>query len=340
MLKQEIRRKKAKPAYYEALANTLGFKQIMELTHEAVKNDNPDALMALTRSNVHAVAAALDPETAFQFFRKKLEDAQSQFLPEFYFMLRSAAPKRLRIMLRRMARAMILKSSIQLSGQGLRGGTRFRVVYRPGLPEFDFESSLPALISLRPGDPPAFHYFDLVGFERRKVKKHVVLILDTSGSMFGKLLLNAAMTTSTLSYILNRDHTAVILFASDAYVLKGINKKKELVTLIDEILDAEAVGFTNITKGLARGLQELQHVKGTKKFGILITDGNYNRGDNPTRIARKFPTLHVIGVPAPKQTQGGQSVCRAIAASGKGNYIPVHELHEIPRALNKLLRRT
>ena len=50
-----------------------------------------------------------------------------------------------------------------------------------------------------------------------------MLILDTSGSMYGRLLLNAALTSSVLAYNLEKEDYAIVLFNSTAMVLKKIN---------------------------------------------------------------------------------------------------------------------
>ena len=123
-------------------------------------------------------------------------------------------------------------------------------------------------------------------------------------------------------------------------ILKKISDtQKSIITIIDEILDSEAVGFTNIQIGLEKGLKELNKVKENKKnkFGILITDGNYNRGDNPIELAKKYPKLHVIGMPADNDADRGINTCREIAKAGQGKFYAVTDYKEIPRALINLL---
>jgi Mg-chelatase subunit ChlD len=138
-----------------------------------------------------------------------------------------------------------------------------------------------------------------------------------------------------------KDFTAVILFNSEPYLLKNLMEEKKIALLVDQILESEAVGFTNIARALKRGLQELDNIHGTrKKMAILITDGDYNRGINPVQIAHFFPQLHVINMPPEEgrdNQRRGQIVCQQIASAGRGYYIPVKEIEEIPRALMELL---
>ncbi|MFX1239172.1 MAG: VWA domain-containing protein, partial [Promethearchaeota archaeon] len=182
-------------------------------------------------------------------------------------------------------------------------------------------------------------YRDVFGIKRKREKRKVVMILDTSGSMYGRLLLNAALTTSVLAYNMEKENYGIVLFNSTAMLLKHINEKKSIKDIIDEILDSEAVGFTNIYIGLEKGLKELNKVKDNTRnqFGILISDGNYNRGEDPIKLAGQFPKLHVIGIPADNDADRGVQTCRDIARAGKGKFYAVEDYKEIPRALINLL---
>ena len=165
------------------------------------------------------------------------------------------------------------------------------------------------------------------------------MILDTSGSMYGRLLLNAALTTSVLAYNMDKESYSIILFNSTAMILKKIDEKKSINDIIDDILDSEAVGFTNIQIGLEKGLKELNKVrkKNRNQFGILISDGNYNRGNDPVELAKQYPKLHVIGIPAENDADRGIETCREIARAGNGKFYAVEDYKEIPHALITLL---
>ena len=339
-MKYEILRKKTNRKKYKQMANELGFKDVKAMTGLSVKKGNIDALMGMAQSNIYAVTAELQKPEYTHFFAQKHKTHGDSFIPQLYFMVRSHAPKSFKIMLQRLTRSIILRTSLNISGRGTKGKSRHRVKYYPGMPEFDLNSTLFNYIQ---NGAQYLNHSDIVGYERRQKKRNVVLILDVSGSMFGKLLLNAALTTSVLSYAMAKDFTSVVLFNSEAHVLKGIKKEKKIADLIDQILESEAVGFTNISRALHRGIIELKKIPGNRqKVGILITDGDYNRGKNPILLARQFPKLHVINMP-PEQAKlrqtRGQQVCQQIAAAGRGYYMPVKEFEEIPRALMHLLAK-
>ena len=318
----------------------MGFNDVKQMTGISIREDNTDALMGLAQSNIYAVAAELQKQEYTHFFAEKNRKHQDNFIPPLYFMIRSHAPASFKLLLQRLTRSIILRTSLNISGRGYKGKTRHRAKYFPGMPEFDLNQTL-------------FKYFqngaqflqqtDIVGIERRQRKRNVVLMLDTSGSMFGKLLLNAALTTSVLSYAMEKDFTSVVLFNSEAFILKKIREQRTTTLLIDQILESEAVGFTNIAKGLHYGLKELNKIRGNRrKIGIVITDGDFNRGMNPILIARRFPKLHVINMPPEKHKEGtsrGRRICQNMAQAGRGTFVPVKEIAEIPRALMGLLAK-
>ena len=306
----------------------------------AIQYKNLEAIMGLLKANVYAATDALDTEEGVKFFSEKAKES-GEFMPEIYFFIRRPISEKYKIIFRRLARQSILKLSLKITSKGIRGHFKKAVpFYQIGMPEFSLDETIqhnPLKIHER-----SLTYRDIYGIERKRQKRKVVLILDTSGSMYGRLLLNAALTTSVLAYHMEKEDFAIVLFNSTAMVLKKINQKKQTITIIDDILDSEAVGFTNIHVGLKKGLSELNKAreKTRHKFGILITDGNYNRGDDPVKLAKKFPKLHVIGMPAENDASQGIDTCREIAKVGRGKFYAVNNYKEIPRALIELLSHT
>ena len=341
ILKYEIiRKKKKKPDYYKHLASSLDYKQIKELTYVAIQYKNLEAIIGLLKSNVYAATDAIDTDEGVRFFSEKAKES-GEFMPEIYFFIRRPISEKYKKIFRRLARQSILKLSLKITSKGIRGQYKKTVpYYQIGMPEFNMDETIqhnPLKILNR-----SLSYREIYGIERKRQKRKVALILDTSGSMYGRLLLNAALTTSVLAYNMEKEDFAIVLFNSTAMVMKKINQKKPISSIIDDILDSEAVGFTNIYIGLEKGLKELNKVKENRKsrFGILITDGNYNRGEDPIVMAKKYPKLHVIGMPAENDADRGIDTCRDLAQAGRGKFYAVKDYKEIPRALIELLSQT
>ncbi|MHA1871112.1 MAG: vWA domain-containing protein [Promethearchaeota archaeon] len=339
-VKAEIIRGGKKPEYYEYLSKSLGYLEVKRATETAIKYNNPEAVLALLRTNLYAASSALTTNEGAKFLSRQEKSTQGNKLTEIFFMVRTIAPPKFRKLMRRITRNVILKMALKIVGRGIeKGMERKRIPYYPGMPEWDLELTL---YNILPNMAKYFTYTDIVGIRRTQLKKNIVLILDTSGSMYGRSLTNAALTTGVLSYVMMKHKFGVILFNSNAMVLKHIGDNREITEVLDDILDSEAVGFTNIERGLKEGLKELDKVKNTSqknKIGILITDGDYNRGRDPVLIAKKYPNLHVIAMPPEKYNSDGMKICRKIAESSNGLFYPVRDYKEIPRALLRLLKR-
>ncbi|MFX1322652.1 MAG: VWA domain-containing protein [Promethearchaeota archaeon] len=335
-----IRKKKKKPDYYKHLASSLDYKQIKELTYVAIQYKNLEAIIGLLKSNVYAATDAIDTDEGVRFFSEKAKES-GEFMPEIYFFIRRPISEKYKKIFRRLARQSILKLSLKITSKGIRGQYKKTVpYYQIGMPEFNMDETIqhnPLKILNR-----SLSYRDIYGIERKRQKRKVALILDTSGSMYGRLLLNAALTTSVLAYNMEKEDFAIVLFNSTAMVMKKINQKKPISSIIDDILDSEAVGFTNIYIGLEKGLKELNKIKENRKnrFGILISDGISNRGQDPIELAKKYPKLHVIGMPAENDADRGIETCRDLAQAGRGKFYAVKDYKEIPRALIELLSQT
>ncbi|MFX0030660.1 MAG: VWA domain-containing protein [Candidatus Hermodarchaeota archaeon] len=310
------------------------------MTYLAIQHKNLEAIMGLLKANVYAATDILDTAEGIEFFSEKTRES-GDFMPEIYFFIRRPISGKYKAIFRRLARQSILKLSLKITSKGIRGQFKKTVpFYKIGMPEFSLDETIqhnPLKIYEK-----SLRHKDIYGVERKRQKRKVVLILDTSGSMYGRLLLNAALTSSVLAYNLEKEDYAIILFNSTAMILKKINEKKPVIKIIDEILDSEAVGFTNIEIGLENGLKELNKTRENRKsrFGILISDGNYNRGGDPVEIAKKYPKLHVIGMPAENDATQGIRTCQEIAKAGRGKFYAVNDYKEIPRALIELLSHT
>ncbi|MEJ2277842.1 MAG: VWA domain-containing protein [Candidatus Lokiarchaeota archaeon] len=320
------------------MASTLDYKEVKEATYLAIEYKNLEAIRGLIKSNVYAATDALDCEKGVKFFSEKAKET-NMVMPELYFFIRRPISEKYRKIFRRLARESIIKTALKISSRGIRGYQKKIIpYYHIGMPEFDIDATIQH-------NPLKIHsktltYDDIYGIKRKRQKRNIVLILDTSGSMYGRLLLNAALTTSVLAYHMEREHFSIVLFNSTAMTLKGIKEEKSTIKIVDDILDSEAAGFTNISIGLEKGLKQLEKVKQSRnknKFGILISDGNYNRGEDPIEFAKKFSTLHVIGMPAENDAERGIDTCRELAKVGKGKFYAVNDYKEIPRALINLL---
>ncbi|MGA2403584.1 MAG: vWA domain-containing protein [Syntrophobacteraceae bacterium] len=176
-------------------------------------------------------------------------------------------------------------------------------------------------------------YEQIFVLDRKKRKKAVVLMMDASGSMQGVNLSMAAVAVAALAMNLDlRDEYGVILFSEKVSVFKSIDQPKYLDQVIVGILDILPEGRTNISLGLSAGFQQIQKSGVDERFGILLTDGWQNVGHDPTETAARFPKLHVISLPG-----GNPEISKRIARAGKGLFVPLREMLDVPKAILKCL---
>ena len=312
---------------------TLGMKYptLKKMSELAIEYDNIPALRGIAKSNQYAVAEAMQSKEGVRMIERRAARGEGS-APELFFMLRSTFDPQYKKIYRRLARISILKSSYRVVGRGLKGEIQVRSEYEPGMSDFDMDLLIEKYLLNR-----FIQYSDIVAIERRSREKIGVLMFDTSGSLYGEKFRNAAMAVAILAYHLAKEKYAVILFNTKATVIKRMDEKVKIDTLIDRVLESESAGYTNISAALKSGLKELNKEKRTEKFGVLISDGCFNRGEDPRPYAKNFFNLHILSLPTEKVWGG--TVCKDLARLGKGRYMAVKSVNQIPRILMKLLRK-
>ncbi|MHA1679926.1 MAG: vWA domain-containing protein, partial [Promethearchaeota archaeon] len=334
LAKIKMRAKGQPPRYYENLAKDLDYREIDELAGTAVHDGNLEALRGLADINRMAVAKNLEDPIGFKMLQQAAEKG-SDIAPELFFVLRTVLKPYYKALFKNLTKLVIMKEARKIAGRGLKGMHKRRIRYIPYKTGLDVEATILNVI----GKPLEYMTrSDFVGIEKTQKKRAGVLILDTSGSMYGRLIFNAALTAAVLSYHMKDNEHSIIVFNTDSEVLKAVNEKRFIDGLIDDVLEMQTSGFTNITKGLEKGIEQLQIAKSHDKFAILITDGCANRGiEMLNDVASKFNHLHVILIPSEnEQMLSGGRTCEEIQRHGKGMLVRVSRFKDIPRALQKL----
>ncbi|OLS26950.1 MAG: hypothetical protein HeimC3_06080 [Candidatus Heimdallarchaeota archaeon LC_3] len=314
------------------LMNKMDSGAVERLTETAIESENLPALVSLAKINRYAVSNTLDLDSLTSLGR--IAGKGGVVSSRLYFVMRGVLDPKRRRVFRRLARTSLLKQSLRIAGEGLRGDLFKRSLYSPGL-DFDLEATIEQTMEKYPEGIPVLGMDDIVGIDRVQRKKSGVLILDTSGSMFGERNINAALTAAIMAYSMRKDDYSVVAFNTKAFLIKKFDEDIRVQDIVDRILDLEAIGHTNIEDALKIGARELNKLKTRFKWAILFTDGVYNKGKDPRYLAREFKKLHVINLPGKKW---GMRVCQDLARLGAGKYVAVSSYDEAPRALMKVLR--
>ncbi|MFX1505033.1 MAG: VWA domain-containing protein [Promethearchaeota archaeon] len=311
----------------------LDLASIERLTESAIEHENLPALMSLAKINKYAVSNTLNTDRIVSLGR--VAGSGGVYTPRLYFVMRGVLDIKRRAILKRLTRTSILKLSLRVASEGLRGDLPVRGEYQPES-DFDLDATMDQLLEKYPMGIPTLKRSDIIGIERRERKKNGVLILDASGSMMGERNINAALSAAVMAYSMRHDKFGVVAFNTKAFLIKGIKDELTIQDIMDKILDLEAVGYTNIEDALRMGALQLRGLKTRFKWAILLTDGAYNKGDDPRYLCKQFEKLHVLNLPGGKKW--GERVCKDLARLGGGRYVVVRSYHEVPRALMKILR--
>lgn len=235
---------------------------------------------------------------------------------------------------REIAARAILWRAAQVIGAARRSAPPERLPYSvAGRGEILVEETLENLVGRRDGDVPRPE--DILVEIREQKRVDAVLMIDTSLSMTGKNLALAGVAAAVLAYKLHARDYSVVLFEGTATVAKPLNVGMSREGAVSRILEAPAVGFTNVEDALRKGLDQLARGRNRERYGILITDGVYTAGEDPLPWASRYQRLFVLMTEAYKMNR---DLCRALAERGHGRCFPIADYGELPYALSRLLR--
>ncbi|MGQ9586789.1 MAG: VWA domain-containing protein, partial [Thermoplasmata archaeon] len=232
---------------------------------------------------------------------------------------------------KRIAIKATIKHVLQLLGPVSLPSYISRTEYRLGEDaEIDVESTLERIVGKEHIEPS-----DLIVEKREPKQLAVAMMLDASLSMSGDKLAMATAAIAVLAFRLKTVDYLLITFNDRPTVLKRVNQIKSLDDLISDLLDAHAGGYTNIEGALRKGQDELSLASAKNQVGILITDGNFTVGADPTEAAAAYKRLFVIMT---ESHDCQPAICEGMAKNGRGHMYPVSNFDEIPRVLYKVLR--
>jgi MoxR-like ATPase len=196
--------------------------------------------------------------------------------------------------------------------------------------EIDFESTVENMIGKeRP------EHSDIVVEKRVPKRMAVALMLDASLSMSGDKLAMATASIAVLAFRLKSVDYVLMTFNDAPKVLKRADEDKAAGSLVSGLLDFTAMGYTNIERALRRGVQELGRARTDSRVGILVTDGNYTVGGDPTKMASAYDRLFVIMTDS---HDCRPDVCDEMARNGRGRVYRISGFEEMPRVLYRTLR--
>ncbi len=244
---------------------------------------------------------------------------------------RQLKDRRLLQVAKRIAVRAIIYRTIQLLGPTRRRMEQVRGPYAPGQKgEIDIEMTVEEMLG-----KTEIEASDLIIESKVPRKMACIMMIDASLSMSGDKMAMATASLGVLAYKLKSIDYSIIVFDSVARVMKQLDQKVAVETLVSDLLDVPVMGFTNIEDALRTGIRELNSAVVKDKVGIMITDGNYTAGKDPRELATQYPRLFIVMI---KSHDSKPELCEEMAALGKGKVLAVDTFEEIPHVLRDLLR--
>jgi len=176
--------------------------------------------------------------------------------------------------------------------------------------------------------------------ERREDREQqVVVMMDASLSMAGENLAIAAVAAAVLALKMRSEDVSIVAFENKARALSRLEERDDPEQVVERLLSEPARGYTNIEDALRVGAREVRRGRNPRKAGLLITDGVWTAGGDPTPAADAFPRLHVL---LTEDYKMDPALCERLAGIGRGEVFRVRHHAELPAKMldiaNRILR--
>ncbi len=231
---------------------------------------------------------------------------------------------------RREAVRAVLHQARELLRHSARPGVHVLLPW-PDAPQGDLE--LEATVEEAPL-PSRLEPQEVLVSQREFRRADLVLILDMSLSMTGEKVALLATAVAVLALQLPSTDLSLVVFDHEARVLKAPGELLSAEDMISRVLEVKAEGYTSIEAGMRRGASVLRRGRLPQRMGLLVTDGVYNVGFDPTPLAGRYPRLHVIKIGEGVQDRG---LCQHLAAAGKGHLHVLPDYEGLPHLARRLV---
>lgn len=182
--------------------------------------------------------------------------------------------------------------------------------------------------------------FDLPEAEVRP-PVNVAIVIDTSGSMSGKKIVQARKAAiAAVSRLKDSDIVSVVLYASSAQVLVPATKATDRAEIIRKIETVTADGSTALFAGVSKGAAEVRKFLDDDSVNrvILLSDGKANVGpQSPRELERLGASLVKEGISVSTLGLGlnyNEDLMSGLASAGSGNHTFIEEADDLIAVFN------
>ncbi len=205
-------------------------------------------------------------------------------------------------------------------------------------PDFDFDETLENSIVSIATDAPLTEQDIWMSYQFHR-KQPVVLVVDTSLSMTGEKLALTAVALAVVLLQFPDDKVGIVAFENEAQILKTPDERISLQQLVERFLDVPAQGYTHLEDGLLGALKVVREVESGGQSRppstVLLTDGKYTAGRDPSYLAPRFPHLVVLKM---GHERASMDLCRDLARGGSGALKEVGDLEALPSVMYSVVK--
>ena len=167
----------------------------------------------------------------------------------------------------------------------------------------------------------------------------VVLCVDTSLSMTGEKLALTAVAVAVVLLQFPHDPVGIVSFETEPHIIKRPDELITVQEMVKRFLEAPSKGYTDIEDGLAAALKQVDEISGLgvnrPASTVLISDGKYTAGKDPSYLAGRFPHLQMIKIGTDRSSL---ALCEELARRGRGNLRQVADTKDLPAALFSVVK--
>lgn len=242
-----------------------------------------------------------------------------------------ADPKLREAAVRLAARAVIRRACRLVGPMRMAKRLRHAVMVNPFHGELNIERTLENVAG-----KPMPEDADWIVSTREEHERAICLMMDASLSMSGRNLALAALATAVLALKMPEGDLSVVAFDNTARVLTRLGMARPAHEVVEAILRLPARGYTNLEDALEKGSQELARCKHARRTGLLVTDGVYTVGNDPSPWAARFPRLHVLMT---QDYKVNEELCLRLARLGHGDVFRIAKFDDMPSRMLELANR-
>jgi Mg-chelatase subunit ChlD len=177
---------------------------------------------------------------------------------------------------------------------------------------------------------------NVLRFDARLEKQNqIALVMDASLSMTGEKIALLGVAVAVVAICVPSMSLSLMGFDSNVRWIKRFHSEMPIEKIIEGVLELPAGGFTNLELALQETLKALSQDQKKQANVILISDGKYTEGGDPSYLAKRFDHLSVLKI---GRDQAGRELLTDLTHLGKGKLFEARKISDLPRTMYGAMR--